>query len=228
MIWVLGFLVIPLVSHHHVLVSGRTCCVVWLVVLHLLGSLVVLRVVVLFTWLEVVWNEINVVHRCRLRLEPMRSVPSSVRIHKVLSHVSDWAATSSMGLGPDLIWTIWVLGMLLHWHQRPFLILRILWSHYEFWIRSKTMIFHSLWISSCLRFIILVESWWSDFLRICSTRFLLLENPLQTINQILMILITIKHIKTRKYKLILFLNKLIQQFNIFLVCKVIIREAVEE
>jgi len=75
--------------------------------------------------------------------------------------------------------------------------------------------------------LLLVERSRSDFRRVALGPELL-ENPLKTIDQVVMILITIENIEAGEDELVLFLNKLVQQINVFFVIEMINRQTVDE
>lgn len=76
--------------------------------------------------------------------------------------------------------------------------------------------------------IILIESGGSDPLILQAHRLALVQDPLQAVNQILMVFIAVKYVEAAQHKFVLFLNKLVEKFDIFFFCEVVPGQAVYE
>lgn len=74
----------------------------------------------------------------------------------------------------------------------------------------------------------LVKRLGCDLLEVVSHSFGLLENSLKAINKVLVVLVAIKDIKAGEHELILLLDQFVQELDVLLVSKVIIRERVHK
>jgi hypothetical protein len=59
-------------------------------------------------------------------------------------------------------------------------------------------------------------------------RFALVQDPLQTVDQILMVFVTVEYVKTAQDKFIFFLNKFVEELDVLLLREMVASEAVHE
>ena len=76
--------------------------------------------------------------------------------------------------------------------------------------------------------IVLIEGWGRDLLVLQTHRFALVQDPLQTVDQILMVFVTVEYVKTAQDKFIFFLNKFVEELDVLLLREMVASEAVHE
>lgn len=96
------------------------------------------------------------------------------------------------------------------------------------WHEGSHIIWIYIQVIIPLIFIWSIERRWCNLLELESILPVLVKNPLETINQVFVIFITVKHIKTRQNELVLVVDQEVQKINIILVFEVVPGKAVHE
>ena len=88
----------------------------------------------------------------------------------------------------------------------------------------------SRWVSLNATLVGLVEGLGSDPLgrMLGPHRLRLLQDPLEAVNQVLVVLVAVEHVEAGQYELVLLLNEPVEELDVLFVSKVVVSQAIDE